>query len=395
MYMNLYTEGVSLTLYRRHLKSCSGSNLAGNIQRQYTDCACPIWMYGRTEKELVPRQSTGTSDWGVAEAMRRSLDNKAKDEAIHGLLLRDCAAKYCSARRNELTEKTLDYSRKTIGRLCDFCEKHGVFRTDDLNVDLLETFKTDGLDGYAETTKALAVAKVRCFLREAFRRGWIKEHLAEKMRPHNYQHEQKSPYSEDEVARILAGASTLKNKGKHGFSSHPKTFSLLLELMLQTGIRVGDAVIFDPARLTKGDRLWVYTYIPQKSVKVKKLVPKTVYISEQLKAAIDICSWMSAKLPFYYQDGNCSRVAYVGVYDLMQRIGKRCGVKDCRPHRLRDTFAVRSLLRGVALDDVSRLLGHSSVKITEAYYAKWIPARAKRLEGLVADRLLSEPLVNP
>jgi hypothetical protein len=30
----------------------------------------------------------------------------------------------------------------------------------------------------------------------------------------------------------------------------------------------------------------------------------------------------------------------------MQSIGGRCGVDDCRPHRLRDTFAVRALFAG-------------------------------------------------
>src|SRR5450432_3015099 len=65
------------------------------------------------------------------------------------------------------------------------------------------------------------------------------------------------------------------------------------------------------------------------------------------------------------------------------------GFSDCRPHRLRDTFAVRRLLAGFQLEDVSRLLGHSSVKVTEAYYAKWVPSRKLRLE-----RLLAESLVN-
>src|SRR5450432_824043 len=65
------------------------------------------------------------------------------------------------------------------------------------------------------------------------------------------------------------------------------------------------------------------------------------------------------------------------------------GFSDCRPHRLRDTFAVRRLLAGFQLEDVSRLLGHSSVKVTEAYYAKWVPSRKLRLE-----RHLAESLVN-
>jgi hypothetical protein len=42
------------------------------------------------------------------------------------------------------------------------------------------------------------------------------------------------------------------------------------------------------------------------------------------------------------------------VYDLTQTIGKRSGVADCRPHRLRDTFVVRRVLAGFQLEDVFR-----------------------------------------
>ena len=36
----------------------------------------------------------------------------------------------------------------------------------------------------------------------------------------------------------------------------------------------------------------------------------------------------------------------------------------------RDTFAVELLLSGVPIDQVSLLLGHSSVKVTEKHYLK-------------------------
>ena len=111
-----------------------------------------------------------------------------------------------------------------------------------------------------------------------------------------------------------------------------------------------------------------------------------MYLSDRLKTAIDRCTWLSDKKPFHYACEDYSLAK--AVYERMQEIGKRCGVKDCRPHRLRDTFAVRKLLSGLQLDDVSRLLGHSSVKVTETYYAKWITARKSRLERLLAESLV-------
>jgi integrase len=58
-------------------------------------------------------------------------------------------------------------------------------------------------------------------------------------------------------------------------------------------------------------------------------------------------------------------------------------LKRCHPHMFRDTFAVELLLSGVPIDQVSLLLGHSSVKITEKHYAPFVQTRQEQLEGSV------------
>jgi integrase len=52
---------------------------------------------------------------------------------------------------------------------------------------------------------------------------------------------------------------------------------------------------------------------------------------------------------------------------------------------LRDTFAVEMLLAGVPIDQVSMLLGHSSVKITEKHYSPWVKARQDQLAASVRN----------
>ena len=49
----------------------------------------------------------------------------------------------------------------------------------------------------------------------------------------------------------------------------------------------------------------------------------------------------------------------------------------------RDTFAVEMLLAGAAIDQVSILLGHKSVKITEKHDAPWVKARQEQLAANV------------
>jgi integrase len=91
-------------------------------------------------------------------------------------------------------------------------------------------------------------------------------------------------------------------------------------------------------------------------------------------------------LPFAYRvpDEHPEKLEQA-VRERMAEIGKRCEVADCRPHRLRDTFAVRMLLKGVAIDDVSKMLGHASVAVTQKYYSPWDPRRDARLERVAHE----------
>jgi integrase len=50
-------------------------------------------------------------------------------------------------------------------------------------------------------------------------------------------------------------------------------------------------------------------------------------------------------------------------------------------HTLRHTFAVELLKAGVDIRKVSKALGHSSVTITERYYAKWNKAQQDILDS--------------
>ena len=60
-------------------------------------------------------------------------------------------------------------------------------------------------------------------------------------------------------------------------------------------------------------------------------------------------------------------------------------------HRLRDTFAVDLLTKGVPLEEVSKLLGHTSIKTTEAHYARWVQGRQDRLDALVMGTWMKPP----
>src|SRR6266567_5091385 len=78
-----------------------------------------------------------------------------------------------------------------------------------------------------------------------------------------------------------------------------------------------------------------------------------------------------------------------GLEQLITQLGERAHIKGVRvsPHTLRHTFAVQYLLNGGDLYKLSRLMGHTSVKITERYVASMRAWQARQGGHSVLDHL--------
>lgn len=379
-----------LIIFRRHTPGCRVHqlDLSPHERRYYRACDCPLWITGTTDNSRYPRQSLGTRDWEVAEAKLRALQAEAVDTAVHGPTLTDCIRRHLAAHGDVVGARAYEHHRLTLARFEDFAHARNTYHMSDLSVDLVEDFIAT-LGTLQSGTRALAVSKLKVFFRESYRRGWTTEALALKIRSPRAVYEQAQPYTDDEVRRVLDEAERLYAVKKYGYASQPHTFRLLLELMLHTGVRVSDAIRYDPGHCTRSEHMWVYRFEPCKQRrKTTKPRQHEVFLSDRLHAAIDATPWLSPSHPFAYRAFGTDAVQEAAVYKTMQLIGERCGVEDCRPHRLRDTFAVGMLLKGVPLEEVSHLLGHSSITVTQAHYAPWCPSRKLRLEELVAETLV-------
>jgi integrase len=253
-----------------------------------------------------------------------------------------------------------------------------------------------------DSTKKMRLAKLKHFLREAYRVDWTLIPLVDKMakfegggakgaQPFNVT-KTSDQWNEDEVNRVLEVAGTVVSRS--GYGSNPATFRLQCELMNETGMRVSDTISFDPRLCVASGDMFAYTYCPKKQRHAKKTpLTATVYLTERLKVAIESCEWMSEALPFAY----CGPIYRYpakpakGEIDLTEKlalevykrlhtvIGPKAGVSNCRPHRFRDTFAIRLIVAGMDLLNVSKALNHSNSKITEEYYLIWFEGRTKKL----------------
>lgn len=78
-----------------------------------------------------------------------------------------------------------------------------------------------------------------------------------------------------------------------------------------------------------------------------------------------------------------------GVLQVIQQLGERTRIRDVRvsPHTFRHTFAVQYLLSGGDIYKLSRLMGHTSVKITERYLSSVSSKQARSDNHSVLDNL--------
>lgn len=123
-----------------------------------------------------------------------------------------------------------------------------------------------------------------------------------------------------------------------------------------------------------GDRLFLYTQKTGTPVRLP-LPPKVLKaLKESPNEDPDYSFW----------NGRSLKTSAVNIWErTLSRVFEMAKLENTHAHRFRDTFAVDLLLAGVPIDQVSLLLGHSSVRITKKHYSPWVKARQEQLEAAV------------
>jgi integrase/recombinase XerD len=148
----------------------------------------------------------------------------------------------------------------------------------------------------------------------------------------------------------------------------------MLLLLRWSGLRLGDAARLERAKLSRDGELLLYMQKTGESVYVP-LPPDVVRCLRTLK---------NPNPKYFFWNGTSAKESAVyRWWTTLKAIFTAAGLPDAHPHMLRDTFAVELLLSGVPLDQVSKLLGHSSIKVTERHYAPFVSARQQQLRDSV------------
>jgi integrase/recombinase XerD len=167
-------------------------------------------------------------------------------------------------------------------------------------------------------------------------------------------------------------------------SDKAKRVRALIRLMRHSGLAIRDAVTLGAEEIQADDKKNVYRVVTSRqktgthvSVPISDEVAKEILAVQGLNGNPDYIFWNTGR-------GMPQTVVKKWHVDL-RRAFDAAGLTECHPHQLRDTFAVSLLSKGVPMEEVSRLLGHESIKTTERHYAKWVPKRQDRLDQVVID----------
>lgn len=85
----------------------------------------------------------------------------------------------------------------------------------------------------------------------------------------------------------------------------------------------------------------------------------------------------NANAQFFFYDGTSQRQSMVKSWDrVFQKVfaTAKSTITGGHPHRFRDMFSVSLLLKGASIEIVFKLLGHSSIRMTERHYSPWVKA---------------------
>ena len=147
---------------------------------------------------------------------------------------------------------------------------------------------------------------------------------------------------------------------------HEYRDKVIIELLLDSGMRIGECIAIQMSDI---DRLKNCLVLPWENTNGKKT--RTVFFSNEVRKSLRL--WIRHKDSFieseYLFPSTHNRALSVNGFESNMRVyGNRAGVPNVSPKVFRNNFAKRFLLNGGDIFTLSKILGHSSVAITEAAY---------------------------
>lgn len=136
----------------------------------------------------------------------------------------------------------------------------------------------------------------------------------------------------------------------------------LIDLLYSTGIRVGELVRLDIADLDLEKRECVVYGKGDKERRVYFDAKTKIHLQKYLDSRTD-----NNPALFVTLDAPYERLQISGVECRLRTIGKKLEMHSIHPHKFRRTLATRAIDKGMPIEQVQKILGHSQIDTTMTY----------------------------
>jgi integrase len=229
---------------------------------------------------------------------------------------------------------------------------------------------------YSAATRALTCSMIRVFFDACHRHNWLSG-----LAPAATIYVDELPFHHDELARFIPEFVMAQIESDEALAEmHPTTARHLLVLIIETGLRKGDAcnLAFNPVLADSAG--WPCLRFEATKVRAEQLVPLSAKAAETITAQQDhVRRLFPAGSPWLFPgiaNNDDGSKPYAQSYFTIQlrRWCDRIGLHDeagqtlhVSAHQFRHTFGTRLINAGVPQHVVQRLLGHASPNMTGHY----------------------------
>ena len=136
----------------------------------------------------------------------------------------------------------------------------------------------------------------------------------------------------------------------------------MIDLLNSTGMRVGELVRLNISDINFNERECIVLGKGDKQRKVYFVGKTKIHLQSYLKSRDDENDALFVSLLKPH-----NRINISGVEIRMRNLGRRLNINKVHPHKFRRTLATRAIDKGMPIEQVQQLLGHSKIDTTLQY----------------------------
>jgi len=405
---NRLTGCTTIKVVTRHNAACKQKNPTLTNDHRKCNCRKSIYIYENGTDQYL---SAKTRSWEAAEAfasaqrdLRDPIKQKLREieereaakaaavvaaQSSKTLTMMDARDRWLNAQKinsNETRRKYVGMLNRTLA----WANHNNIRTVAEVTPDILDKWRgewsPDADEKYSRmqpSTQNQYQTHLRCFFNYIVGLdNYLEKSPAAKLKSIKANSIHAMPLSPAQFDELMAAIEPFCEAGTDKYYGLAAEIRSLFLLQRYTGVRIGDGISLARAGLVD-NRLTLITEKTGTLIKAR-IVPDLV---------VEAFAQLSESRPQYRK----------GYYLLREGIKMESSKRfwsDCinmlneylhftdengdpmrfHSHMLRDTYAVELLLKGVTIDNVSYLLTHESIAMTEKYYAPWVKARRDNLE---------------